>query len=694
MLSGHGCAGLCGPRFRWEEDDAEKTIAAFSDNFSDTDALAWSWREATTLRVMDAYDFCLTNKPPRSSFPPGEKDTTPADSKPGTAPFEGIDKVFAAIGLGTGPHAARRGVLSDDLFESPPASAEAAHDEPDVVSPPPPVVHSRERRSVGPSGSLRNLPYPFTGAQAQISSEEAIPFPPSPEPDDGDSDAEGEEGGHVGEVGAEGEEEMEEGDEPESEVPSDGRRTSGSMSSLGRPVASRYPFDFRRQRGRGSLSSASHMSPHTVSTPRSNQTSTTPSRSTQSRSTHLSRSTQSTSNRESSDSPYPRSSNAPSPSSLSGSGIPSPPRHPQRRARAGTFPAPSVASSPSPGVAGRSRARQRADSARTRTESAITDTSMTFGPGAIPLHFGYDSDEERPPDESLMDVPEAEGSVEEAEQNDSVGLLSAGTSPRASRTSLVNLRHLSGGAGHHRRSNGSRSRSGTNSHSGSGSGSRSRSISTASRSESARSRAQSFIHSLGAASRSSLDLVRSRANSMARLSDSPYYSSSPDPIPSSPENYTFGHPLRAEWREGQEGQSQGSRDVIDLSELPAAHSAPRSRSTSGNVPVIPEETSTPTVTVRRRLTSDTGSALSEPQIERTEQTDSGEPTVTASAPLEIPGRAMRAAESMPDISTANQSLVTAPPTVQGTTESSGRTPSSWDTMRRIPPEQRGTFEPA
>ena len=367
-----------------------------------------------------------------------------------------------------------------------------------------------------------------------------------------------------------------------------------------------------------------------------------------------------------------------------------PPRHPHRRPRAGTVPSPSAPSSPTPAAPSRPRARTRAESARTRTESAATavDMSMTFGPGALPLHLSYESDES-PREDPLMDVPEAEGSIEEEEQSDSVGLLSASASPRASRTSLV-------------RGLGSpRSRSGT----GSRSASRSRSISTASHSESARSRTQSFIHSLHAASHSSLDLVRSRANSMARLSDSPYYSSSsPDPIPSSPENYTFGHPLRAEWREHEEA-AERSGDVIDLTDLPAPRSAPRSRATSSSVPAIPEETSTPSVTIRQRLTSE-ASAVSEP-TQRSEPVplpsveDVPEVPVPApapsppSSPLAIPGRATRAAavESMPDISTAHQSLVTGPPTIQGATDSTGRTPSSWGT-RAYPAEQKGAFEPA
>ncbi|PSR74527.1 hypothetical protein PHLCEN_2v9704 [Hermanssonia centrifuga] len=675
VFSGQGCAGICGPRYRWEEDDVEKTVSAFADNLSDTDVLPWSWRECTLLRVVDAYEFCLTNKHPRTA---GEKkECTPSDSRGGTAPYEGMDKVFAAIGLGGGPQPARRGVLSDDLFASP--EPEEEPEEPShqaTVALPAPAVQAREKHTSGPSGPLTKLPYPFVGHKAQVSSEDVIPFPPSPEPEE-DREvpiSDGVEGDEDEEEEQEGEEESE---DAESEGRSEGRRTSGSMSSLGRPVSSsRYPFQFRKPPARGgSVSSASHMGPHQVSTPHSNQTRSTPSRSTQSRSTRHSQSTHSTGNRESSDSPYPQSSNAPSPLSISGSGIPMPPRHPQRRARAGTVPTSSIPSSPSPiSFPGRQRVRARADSAQTGTESVGTDMSMTFGP----LPLAYDLDNAEPPhDESLMDVPEAEGSIEEAEQHDSVGLLSAGTSPRASRTSLVN--RLGGAT--HRRANGSRSRSGT----GSRSNSRSRTNSSNSRSESARSRAQSLIQSLGAASRSSLELVRSRANSMARLSDSPYYSTSPDPIPSSPENNTFGHPLRTGWRtEGQREAQDDDHDISDTAELPSpSGSVPRSRASSGNVSVMGEENTVLRTARRRHMSEISRTAPSERHSEWSVQTARADVVPPSpSVPVDIPGRIVHTEQSMPDISTAAPSLVTAPATVEGTTDTSGRTPSSWGTVGR------------
>ena len=672
VFSGQGCAGLCGPRYRWEEEDAEKAAAAINDNVSDFDTLPWSWKECTILRIKDAYDFCLTNKPRGESALAKEK--APEHKEPST-PYPGMERIFAAVGLQSSPQPARRGVLSEELFESPRHTPEVdevtgvkAKSAPELsaILPPIPAVQQREKQGADPSGPLMKLPYPFTGYGAQVSSEDVVPFPPSPAIEDKEVPIEGEETHHTGEEeedGEEEEEEEEEGEEEgeeedESEVPSSERRTSGSMSSLGRPVASRYPFQFRRPRG--SMSSASHMSPQTHSTPYSTQ-----SRSTQSRSTRHSRSTQSTGNVESSDSHSPRSnasSNAsPLHSSFSGSVIPMPPRHPQaqqvqRRARAGTVPVagPSSPGSPSPVAFPGSRPR-----ARTRTESMVTDPSVSYGP--IPIG-SFESDgeeyEEHELEESLIEVPEAEGSIEEAERQDSVGLLSAAPSPRAS---LANLRHR-GSSLSHRRSNGSRSHSGA-----SRSNSRSRTNSGTSLSEVARSRAQSLIASIGAASRSSIDLVRSRTNSLVRLADSPYASTSSEAVLSSPENHTFGHPLREQWR-----AEEAMHEMSDIAESEV------------NVRIDqPEEATTSSEQELHSARSNISrSAPSEHRSEISMQTERGGVPIVGRDTLAVPslpGQAHRD-ESMPDVSTAPQSFITAPTTREDTTSSSGQTQRTWGTM--------------
>jgi len=79
---------------------------------SGADALPWSWKECALLRVHNAYEFGL-----RLHAPCSEKSA----ERPSEGGFERIEKVFAAVGLGSAVQLqpARRGMLSQDLFESP-----------------------------------------------------------------------------------------------------------------------------------------------------------------------------------------------------------------------------------------------------------------------------------------------------------------------------------------------------------------------------------------------------------------------------------------------------------------------------------------------------------------------------------------------------------------------------------------------
>jgi hypothetical protein len=56
-----------------------------------TDGLPWSWKGCTLLRMYEAYASCLTLLAPRS-----EKSA----EGPSEGGFEGIEKVFAVVGLG------------------------------------------------------------------------------------------------------------------------------------------------------------------------------------------------------------------------------------------------------------------------------------------------------------------------------------------------------------------------------------------------------------------------------------------------------------------------------------------------------------------------------------------------------------------------------------------------------------------
>lgn len=715
IISGQGCAGMCGPRYRWEEENAEKTMSFYSDNFSDTDVIPWNWRERTRLRIQEAYDFCLTIRP-SSRWSQNKKEVSDASDllgplSPMSEPFEGMEQILAAVGFPSAPPPARRGLLSEDLFEMPKGELSPRTDTPPELSSIIPRVvqrDSKDRDTAGPAGPMKNLPYPFTAQGAHMSSKDRVPFPPSPVPPD-EEDSSEEEDEDEDEVEGEGEDADEEDDivigVEGSEDPSSGR-ASGSMSSLGQPVASRYPFQFRRPARGQSLSSGSRMTRQSQANTHSSQS-------------RVSQGTRSTRNRESTDSHSPRSNyttsdaahSSPISVSQSSGPIPMPPRHPRSRARAGTVPSPSDHSSPSPipvvfPRSGRPRARTRVDSGITQAFGGYRSGSEPAVQASDDMEHEMSEMDAELGDDVVPDAPESEGSHEAAEREDILGLLSDSRGP-SPRTSLAALRHRSSNLSHHR-THGSRSGSNsrTNSHSGSSS-SRSRAGSI---SMSVRSRAQSLMQNIGAASHSSLELVqnvvmRSRANSsMARLEDDvTYYSSDgrthsrsgsgSDAIQSSGENNTFGHPLRTQWtnQQQQEPVEEESRIEDDLR----------------------GEEEEPTVSQSRSLSSGLHESRSNLSIhvpgtrhQASEQTTSPPELPSEPAGLAIPsgsgGRRPEQAFSVssgspPDISTAAQSFVTAPATVEGaTTDSSGRTVSSWGTIpgMHMADRSNGTWRPA
>ena len=615
------------------------------EDVEEADTLPWSWRDGARDRILEAYDFCKTSKSNKA----GKKALS--DIKEASTPLSGMERVLAAVGLPTSPQTARRGALRGDLFENPddgPSPAEISEKVrtspvlgfPDVIHP----VKEKTPRQPAPSGPLMSLPYPFVGHHgAQVSSEEQVPFPPSPRHPKSveslrrsqrsrssrqDSNKENVEGPDVvsnDEVEEEDPElELEGEDDVDIEVEeASDRRTSGSMSSLGQPIPSRYPFQYRRPRGGSNISSPSRS--HV--TPRSHNSRSTPSRS-----------TQSTGNVETSDSPW--SADNSSPRSHDSAGIPRPPRHPnvqRRRGRTGN--APALLASPTPAFHG--------TAARTRTESGSTS-----GPSPV-----YESSQEDDNEERRIETPEPEGSIEEAEREDSVGLLSAGPSPRASL--IGGMRHWPSSRSRHG-STGSQQ-------------SRSPSVSTRSRTQSlvqslgalshgSRSRAQSLIHSIGAASQSSLDLVRSRANSIAQFSDSLHYSSPSDAIPSSPENNTFGQPIRTDrTRRSEPRLPEQHRSTEDVDVISNAGSGSGSDSLSQYLSPLPMPTPPSRSRVASSAThSDAGTITALPRARVDSQT----------APVPIPGRQqtfLPVPEEHPDLSSVPQSFITAPATVMGST---------------------------
>jgi hypothetical protein len=563
MFSGYGCAGLCGPRARWEEEEIGRAVSIHSEKVesglgaaagvSGVDSLPWSWKECTLLRVYEAYEFCLTIRAPRTEKLP--------ERGPSEGGFEGIEKVFAAVGLGGAaqPQQGRRGKLSQDLFEGPKEEAPPSRGSSvanghgnghDVVAPLPEAV-VRETTVVegGKNAPLKNLPYPFPGFGPRESSEqEQVPFPPSPAmPDEGvegeNDDEEEDEGVVEGDIVVEGEEE-EEGDfQPRSsEEPSSfSGRASNSLSSLGQPIPSRYPFAFRHPARGGSMSSTG--SPpfafsRTVATPQSKSTST--------RGSHDTRSTgnvETASSSPEAGSPVsvaPPSSSAHSPQDQV-RGMPMPPRHPAAgaggRQRPNTAPGPA---SPTPGGLSATRPRQTFEQPRhLRPDSGASDELL---------------ESEREDDRaSRSGQPSPDGSLEAREREDSVGLLSPHSSQPSPRASLLGSRN--GSATSLARISGAfrpRSRS-RNTSSGSGTGSASSrhnshvSVSSASLAL-GRARAHSLIHSIGGASRSSIELVLGRvgqpgspATRAMRLGDSSDADGSEGAL-TNPESHTFGLP--------------------------------------------------------------------------------------------------------------------------------------------------------
>lgn len=280
-----------------------------------------------------------------------------------------------------------------------------------------------------------------------------------------------------------------------------------------------------------------------------------------------------------------------------------------------------------------------------------------------------------------------------AEREDSVGLLSAAPSPR---NSLGALRNRASNLSHRR----GRNNSGSGSASGSGSQSRSTSGSTSkSRSASARSRAQSLIQSLGAASHSSLSFdlairsransmarlsetgsqdVRSRANSMARLSESESQDNSGSGSGShaglsSPEDHTFGQPMRMRLESSSEEEQQQQR--------------PDASSTDIN----PGSTTGSGLKVRESPSNISGGAPSE----HSQQTISGGSRADASSSLQpTPRPRLEGAQSF--VSSARESFVTAPASMEGHSDTTGRTPSSWGEAQHYAPDHRegGNWRPA
>ncbi|KZV67016.1 hypothetical protein PENSPDRAFT_688528 [Peniophora sp. CONT] len=704
FFSGFGCGGFCGPATRWEEEENVRAASMYSEKDVEADnEFPWAWKECTALRIQEAYDFCLTLQRPASMMRKEATDITAAEQD--ALDSEGVNRVLAAVGLAPPlQHPSRRPMLSQDLFESPPHEAED-------------VEAQGEQADQGP--------YPFQGfgQHRDSSSSQQVPFPPSPGPIEGE---------HEGE---EGEEEYEEYEEEESveprtsqDVPSSGR-ASNSMSSLGQPIPGRYPFTFRHPASRGG--SVSSMGAFSASA-RSHHTPQSKSTSSKTHSTGGSRVSRSTGNAEtSSDSPASGhvgdSSNAPSPQGMNAH-IPMPPRHPAPRAgrgRSGTVPMPV---SPSPAVYyGRARAGTHTTSAESATDlepSIVYESEFEDGVvgtldltgitgslrGSVRSGTGASLSAEQRTTGSASPSPESILALER-EGEDSVGLLSAGPSPRGSSVGLRS-RNSSDGSHSRSRSGSSRSRHGSHQSARSRHGSH-LSVSSAGLgiggASNFRARTTSLIHSIGSASRSSLERVRSRAQSLVRIEDlderssasfererraresagSPYMSEVSERV-SSPENYTFGQRLagaaglqstrpRAPTESSVDPQSDVEGEGKGSGSGSAPHSQPAhslreapSNVSGGSQPSRPESFSEQTVSVRIQPSDEER----EPQTPVVDIPGRQQQHLN----VDIPGQShlgvgVRASNDM--LGSAAPSFITQPTIMTQQTDSSGRTPSSW-----------------
>lgn len=758
ILSGQACGGICGPRFRWEEEQLEAKHAVYDpdteqayytrgypapDNSSGIMS-TWGWRECTRARIQEAFEFCLVL--PLSTTRANEKARERVDDREkgiedGEEAFEGIERVLQAAGIPGSNTAAppRRGALRGELYETPPEMHRDLPKEYHGESPVPARKSGASSRGSKTSskgskpsskGSKKDpIKYPFVGYPAQASSEDpqpGIPFPPSPtkssakrrskESKHSRSASDRERGSNHGtadvDVAVEGtddhadDHEREDEDEYDddflqeyemgvgAEEPSSSGRASGSMSSLGQQIPSRFPFQFRhvQRRGRSSIgtqskSMSSGRTRDSISASISASLSasmSTPDRSSHARSHTQSQQSQSPSHDVSSSGFHSPSEAGSGPSSPAS--IPMPPRHPHRRDRTSLPSMSDVAAIAFPPFS-RSLGPER-----TRTESASTTASRTFGPQPIVYESSGEEDEQTHVDEMGVNVGHdsegsQDGSQEAAEREDSVGLLSGGRSPRSSLGGLRSRSNLSlANLSHHRRSRQSSSAS-----------NHSMSVGV-----SVRSRAQSLIQSLGAASRSSISIemaIRSRADSLARVSEVGSLGSgrgeqsfANSNSGSGSHSHSHSHGIRSE--EHTFGRPVIAPETIESSgDRSGSNGASRNRRAE-DIPLPPSP--------------------SEPELETVEETpgvDEGSPTVSASQsqsttpralavpaalqpvqppppPPPIPTPTSRLQPERSFVSSAHDSLVTAPATTEGSSDTPGRSVStSYGTIRPFAPDQ-------
>ncbi|KAG8695297.1 hypothetical protein FRC11_001581, partial [Ceratobasidium sp. 423] len=107
VLSGQGCAGLCGPRYRWEEEGEWDEKGPISER----DELGWEWRTHARERIQDAYELCtvrrqswIPQQTPQTHhhpLPPTEKDKgKQPETSPHQTPRPTMDTFGSTFGAG------------------------------------------------------------------------------------------------------------------------------------------------------------------------------------------------------------------------------------------------------------------------------------------------------------------------------------------------------------------------------------------------------------------------------------------------------------------------------------------------------------------------------------------------------------------------------------------------------------------
>jgi hypothetical protein len=623
IASGQSCAGICGPRYRSEEEEriewedatnvglsekyghprphtrrrlslsGDSTVAGFEERDAEglSELLGWRWRENTRRRIREAYDFCLSSPPVARRK--GDVHMRDLGDSAHRRSHRGTDDSRVAQVIQASSKAPERKPLSSTLFVKP--GEEDERDPPIQRVPPPlsvPIAHEPVRfasQHATPitERALQATPYaPDRPASSSSDADAAIPFPnSSPHSED-----------HLdGEEYLEGEDVL------------SGRETA-SMSSLGQPINTRYAIGMGRPRG----GRHSHSTGRTGTASDSQQEGT--SKSTPSRSSRYSHQKSKSTSSHPSDPSHYMPQLIPGPSNLP----PPPSAFSHRRRRRET---PSEEQSPltmspqevSPSTEGFERARTRSSD-----------------PAPEPL-YESDGDEDYVEGEVVVVEEEVEGS--EGEEEDSVGLLgSKSPSPRGSFAGIRQRASSLSGSFHR-----SRTRS---------QGSQAHSQSNSNSSSNHRNRTRSLVHSpRGGSAGQSVATSRSSSQTRSRRSSLPPVSERF----SGGNGRSRGFPGEQIFGQGTPGRYSDEAQRDDVPEVPPL---PRNRQQSGSRPEQPVASGS-----RVRSQSGTSAVPSERTIQ----------ALSARRSRGVQRDPSEISTVHPDISEADPSFITAPTTPDGAT---------------------------